>query len=372
MTACKKIKVLVVDDSAVVRRMISEALAKDPGIEVVGTAVDPYDARDKIQELNPDVLTLDIEMPRMDGITFLKILQQHRPIPVIIISSLSQAGSRAAIEALEAGAVEVLGKPNSAWSIGQLGEQLSMSVKAAAIARRPVVVPAGGATAQAMAGEARAGGYHPRQLILLGSSTGGTEALKEVLTHLPGGLPPIAITQHIPAYFSRAFADRMNELCKFEVREAADGDELHAGLALVAPGGFHMVVQWTGWSYRVALNQNPPVHHCRPAVDVLFRSASQCPGARIVAGILTGMGSDGALGMQSLKAAGARTFAQDEATCVVYGMPRAAVELGVVDRVLPLPRIAPAILEAASAMAGVRDTLPNPPTTKPAIHNTAS
>ena len=357
MNSLKKIKVLVVDDSAVVRKMICDALAKDPQIEVVGTAPDPYVAREKIIELSPDVLTLDIEMPRMDGITFLKILQQHRPIPVIIISSLTHAGSSAALAALEAGAVDVLAKPTSAFSIGNLGEQLAMHVKAAAVSR-----PVTPAVAQTRATPAlsRSGGYHPRQLILIGSSTGGTEALKEVLTRLPDGLPPIAIAQHIPAYFSRAFAERMNSLCELEVREAVDGDELRTGLALVAPGDFHMTVQWSGQSFRVALNQKPPVHHCRPAVDVLFRSASQCSGARIVAGILTGMGCDGAMGMQSLKTLGAKTFAQDEATCVVYGMPRAAVELGVVDQILPLPEIAPAIIEAANAMATARDVQPNP------------
>jgi two-component system chemotaxis response regulator CheB len=357
-TPPRKIRVLIVDDSAVVRKMIADALAKDPQIEVVGTAIDPYMARDKIQELNPDVLTLDIEMPKMDGLTFLRILQQHRPMPVIVISSLSTAGSQAAMQALEAGAVEVLAKPTSAYSIGNLGDQLAMRVKAAAVARRfpgaPGAVVAAPAAAARLA--ASAASYHPRQLILIGSSTGGTEALKEVLTRLPDGLPPIAITQHIPAGFSRAFADRMNSLCAFEVREAADGDELRPGLALVAPGDFHMTIAWSSAAFRVSLNQKPPVHHCRPAVDVMFRSAAQCPGARVLAGILTGMGTDGAMGLQTLKAGGARTFAQDEATCVVYGMPRAAVELGVVDRVLPLPQIAAAIVESAAAMAGARET----------------
>ncbi len=358
MNTPKKIRVLIVDDSSVVRKMIADALAGDPAIEVVGAAVDPYMARDMIQELNPDVLTLDIEMPRMDGITFLKILQQHRPIPVIIISSLSTAGSRAAIAALEAGAIDVLAKPTSAFSIGTLGDQLAMRIKAAAVARR--VSPEFARLAGAAAGAARvprAGGYHPRQLILIGASTGGTEALKEVLTRLPDGLPPIAITQHIPAHFSRAFAERMNTLCNFEVREAVEGDELRPGLALVAPGDYHMTLGWSGSGVRVALNQKPPVHHCRPAVDVMFRSALTLPGARIVAGILTGMGSDGAIGLLALKQAGARTFAQDEATSVVYGMPRAAVEMGAVDRVLPLPQISSALVEMAGAMAGARDTL---------------
>ncbi|WP_414662187.1 protein-glutamate methylesterase/protein-glutamine glutaminase [Horticoccus sp. 23ND18S-11] len=367
MNLSRKIRLLVVDDSAVVRRMICDAVANDSEIEVVGTAPDPYIAREKILELNPDVLTLDIEMPKMDGLTFLKILREHRPIPVIIISSLTQAGSRIAMEALEAGAVEVLAKPTSAYSVGNLSEQLAMRVKAAAMSGTRSFRSVGAFAASPAPVAVRTGGYHPRQLIVLGSSTGGTEALKQVLTQLPAGLPPIAIAQHIPAYFSRAFAERMNDICQFEVREAADGDELHPGLALVAPGDFHLSVVWTGQGYRAALNQKSPVHHCRPAVDVLFRSAAQCGGARVVAGILTGMGSDGALGMQALKAIGARTMAQNEATCVVYGMPRAAVELGVVDQVLPLSQIAPAILEATNLMAGAREPSP---AMKPAIAST--
>jgi two-component system chemotaxis response regulator CheB len=351
MNLTKKIRVLVVDDSAVVRKMVCSALADEPCIEVVGTAPDPYVAREKILELDPDVLTLDIEMPRMDGITFLKILQQHRPMPVIVISSLTQAGSAAALAALEAGAVDVLAKPTSAFSIGNLGEQLAMRIKAAAASRRIQMPVATTATATPRP-LARPGGYHPRQLIVIGASTGGTEALREVLTHLPAGFPPIAIVQHIPPYFSRALAERLNGLCDFEVREAQDGDELRSGTALIAPGDFHMTVHRAGQGFRVAVNQNPPVHHCRPAVDVLFRSASECNNARIIAGILTGMGSDGAMGMQLLKKTGAQTFAQDEATSVVYGMPRAAAELGAVDHILPLDKIAPALIEAAGAMAG--------------------
>ena len=349
----RRIRVLVVDDSSVVRRMITDALSRDPHIEVVGTAIDPYDARDKIQQLNPDVLTLDIEMPRMDGIAFLRILQQHHPIPVIIISSISTAGSEAAMAAMEAGAFDVLAKPTSAYSIGNLGDQLAMRVRAATVARRRTPQPARvSAVAEAPLPAAQ---FHPRQLILIGSSTGGTEALKVILSQLPCGLPPMVIAQHIPAYFSRAFADRMNEICNLEVREAKEGDMLTPGLVLIAPGDYHLGIHWAGQGFQVRLNQKPPVHHCRPAVDVLFRSAAQCPGARIIAGILTGMGSDGAMGMQTLKSAGAQTFVQDQASCVVYGMPRAAVELGVVDRILPLEQIPSAILETAWRMSGPRD-----------------
>ena len=348
-----KIKVLIVDDSSVVRKMIADALAHDPQIEVVGTAPDPYVARDKIKELNPDVLTLDIEMPRMDGLTFLKILQQHRPIPVIIISSISTAGSAAAMTALQCGAVEVLAKPTSAYSIGHLAEQLPRHIKAAAAARlrpRPAgapVVPSARRPAGPMAGR-----FHPRQIIAIGSSTGGVEALTEVLTALPAGLPGIVITQHIPPHFSKVFAERVNSQSAVEVREAVTGDMLRAGQALIAPGDYHMTLSWAGTGYKVSLNQKPPVHHCRPAVDVMFRSITECFGARVVCAILTGMGSDGAAGMKLLKTIGAKTIAQDEESCVVYGMPRAAVELGVVDRVLPLSQIPAALIEAAQAMSG--------------------
>ncbi len=356
MNADRKIKVLVVDDSALVRRMICDALAGDPQIEVVGTAPDPYVAREKILSLNPDVLTLDIEMPRMDGITFLKILQQHRPIPVIIISSLTHAGSAAALAALEAGAVDVLAKPTSAYSIGHLGARLGRCIKAAAVAkihRRPASRPPGGPPAPRPAAN-----FHPHQILCLGASTGGVEALTEVLTHLPDGLPGIAIVQHMPPYFSRVFAERLNQQSALEVREAAHGDRLRPGLALVAPGDFHMTAHWSGAGYRMELNQKPPLHHCRPAVDVLFRSVAGIAGARAVAAVLTGMGNDGALGLQALKAIGAHTIAQDEATSVVYGMPRAAAELGVADRILPLQEIATALCESALAMAEADRTLP--------------
>lgn len=342
MNPARKIRVLVVDDSAVVRRMIADALNADPDIEVVGTACDPYVARDKILELNPDVLTLDIEMPRMDGLTFLRILQQHRPMPVVIVSSLTQAGSQAAMAAMELGAVDVLAKPQSAWNLGDLREQLALRVKGAAGARLkkfPV-----GAQPRAAAVTASVH-FSPRQIVLIGASTGGTEAIKNVLTRLPGELPGICIVQHIPPVFSKTFAERLNECCAFEVREAAHGDELKPGLALVAPGDQHLTLAWTGAGYRVALQHGPMIHHVRPAVDVMFESAVGA-GKNALAVLLTGMGRDGAEGMKKLKAAGAATIAQNEDSCVVYGMPRAAVELGVVDRVLPLDLIPHAILHA--------------------------
>lgn len=340
----KRIRALVVDDSSVVRHAIREVLNRDPEIEVVGLAPDPYAARDQILSLHPDVVTLDIEMPRMDGLTFLRILQKHHPTPVIVVSSLTQTGSRTALDALEAGAVDVIGKPSSAWDIGNLGAQLCQRVKGAAFASVRQPFPRATATPPAsLSGSAR---FHPRQIILLGASTGGTEALKFVLNRLPDGLPGICIVQHIPPIFSRAFAARLNETSALHVREAASGDELQPGLALVAPGDYHMMLIWDNDRYRVVLSQGPPLHYTRPAVDMLFNSAAACAGRHAVAALLTGMGSDGGKGMSKLKAAGATTLAQNEATCVVYGMPRAAVELGAADRVLPLEEIPGALVRS--------------------------
>lgn len=363
-----RIRVLIVDDSAVVRKLVTDALRADPEIEVVGTAIDPYAARDKIKELKPDVLTLDLEMPRMDGLTFLRILMEQHPMPVVIMSSLSQRGSDYALEALRLGACDVLGKPAGSYSFGDLGPQLIARIKAAAgarLSRRPPPAPAsspasaGSAATTAATSAAPASAPRPpvsaapfrpqprliapsaRQIILLGASTGGTEALREVLTRLPAGLPPIAIVQHIPPVFSKAFADRLSTQCAFEVREAVDGDRLQPGLALVAPGNFHLMLQWQGDHYRARVTGGPQVWHQRPAVDLLFKSAADCgAGPHAVAGILTGMGKDGAEGLLRLRELGAITFAQDEASCVVYGMPRAAWENGAAQRQIPLDRIA--------------------------------
>jgi two-component system chemotaxis response regulator CheB len=344
----RPIRVLVVDDSAVVRKLVTEALRSDPDIEVVGTAVDPFAARDKIQQLNPDVLTLDLEMPRMDGLTFLKILMEQRPMPVIIMSSLSQRGSDYALEALRLGALDVLAKPGGPYSFGDLGPQLIARIKAAGGAKlrsrkTDSAAPIPRATREPFSTRTpfTPAARHPRNLILLGASTGGTEALREVLTHLPDGLPPIAIVQHIPPVFSKSFADRLNQLCRFEVREAADGDRLTPGLALIAPGDYHLLLQWGADHYRVRVVSGPPVWHQRPAVDLLFKSAADCGAApHALAGIFTGMGRDGAEGLLKLREKGATTFAQDEATSVVYGMPRAAWENGAAQHRVALDRAA--------------------------------
>ena len=348
--AARRIRVLVVDDSALVRRAITEALGRDPAIEVVGSACDPYVAREKIIQLAPDVLTLDIEMPRMDGLTFLRILMQHHPLPVVVISSLAQHGSRAALEALEAGAVDVLAKPDGTMSIGNLGERLSFHVKAAAAAgrvRRSTATTAPGVVPPLPAPQR----LDPRQLIVVGSSTGGVEALRTILPRLPRDLPPIAVVQHISAHFSRMVAERLDTISALEVREAGDDEPLGAGECVNAPGDFHLVVEPVPGGFRTRLLKTPPIHHCRPAVDVLFRAAAEAAGDAAVAVLLTGMGSDGAIGMQAVRAAGGATIAQDEATCVVYGMPRAAVATQAVQHVVPLPMIPEAILTAVATRA---------------------
>ncbi len=340
MPTHRKIRVLVVDDSALARKIIGDILRADPEIEVVGTANDPYMARDKIEALNPDVLTLDVEMPRMDGISFLKILQQQRPIPAVIISSITQSGSEAALNALGAGAVDVLAKPSGTRAMGDLQSQLAYRVKGAAGARRARSV-----AADVMPPSYPQLHYDPRQIILLGASTGGVEALTSVLSRLPASSPGICVVQHIPPVFSRTFADRLNQTCQIQVREAVHGDEVRAGLCLIAPGDYHMRLRGRNGRYRVALDRSPLLHFTRPAVDILFESSAECAGEFAVAALLTGMGRDGAQGMKKLQAAGARTLAQDEETCVVYGMPRAAFELGAVDRQVPLEGIPHAILQ---------------------------
>ena len=356
MTLLRKIRVLVVDDSAVVRKLASDALASDPEIEVVGTAIDPYMARDKLRELSPDVLTLDLEMPRMDGLTFLRLLMERRPMPVVVMSSLTQRGSDYALEALRLGAVDFIAKPSGSFSFGDLGPQLIAKVKAAAgarvrpAARTPTVPPFKPAAKPAAPVPLRF--YNPRSIILLGASTGGTEALRDVLTHLPVNLPGIAIVQHIPATFSKSLADRLNTLCALEVREAVDGDRIQPGLVLIAPGGFHMMLQWAGDHYRVRIANGPPVWHQRPAVDLLFKSAADSgAGPHAVAGILTGMGKDGAEGLLRLREKGAITFAQDEASCVVYGMPKVAWECGAAQQQISLDRVAPFLISRSDQNA---------------------
>ena len=340
------IKVLVVDDSAIVRKVLSEELGRAKDIVVVGTAPDPYVARDKIVRLKPDVVTLDIEMPRMDGLTFLKKIMTYAPLPVIIVSSLTREGSRIALEALSLGALEVISKPTASYSVGDLGIQLADKIRAAAgvkVRQRPggetIVIPSEKAVIGAMALTETT-----RKIIAIGASTGGTEALREVITRMPRNAPGILVVQHMPAKFTTSFAERLDSLSDMTVKEAQDGDTVTDGLVLIAPGNFHMLLKRSGARYHVVVKTGPMVHHQRPAVDVLFRSVAQYAGANAVGIVLTGMGSDGAEGLALMKQAGARTIAQDEQSCVVFGMPKEAIKTGAVDKVVSLPRIAQAAL----------------------------
>jgi two-component system chemotaxis response regulator CheB len=353
-TAERKIKVLIVDDSAIVRKILSEAVSAEPDMEVVGTAPDPYVARDKILALEPDVLTLDIEMPRMDGLTFLKRLMLHHPIPTIIISSLGQASCAATLEALRSGAVDVLAKPAGPYSVGDLRHTLAGKIRGAAGAR-PRLAVAAVATASTPAPEKAVAlgrvASAPGTIVTIGASTGGTVAIQDILMKLPADMPGMVITQHIPAGFSLAFANRLNTLCAMEVREAVQGDVLRQGLALIAPGDYHMLVRRAGAGYAIELQQGPQVCYQRPSVDVMFASVAQAAGARAVGVLLTGMGTDGAKGMVALKRAGAPTIGQDEASCVVYGMPREAARLDAVSIVASLGDIPRRMIETVQGRA---------------------
>ena len=347
----RPIRVLVVDDSALVREAISEALNRDPDVRVVGTACDPLVAEEKIPRLDPDVLTLDLEMPRMDGLTFLRKLMKETPLPVVVVSSLAQKGSAVAVEALEAGAVDVLAKPDGTMSIGALGEKLAYHVKAAAAAgawlrRRPAAEspPPAAVHRPAIRSIATQG------LIVIGGSTGGIEALRTLLPALPPTLPPIAVVQHIAPFFSKSVAERLDRICEVRVREASHDEPLEPGCCVIAPGNRHLAVIRRGGTLRTKLIDTPPVHHCRPAVDVLFRSAAEVAGPDNIAVLLTGMGCDGAAGMRLIRDAGGFTLAEHQSSCVVYGMPKAAIERGVVDRVVPLPEMAAAVVTAVGRL----------------------
>ncbi len=349
-----KIRVLIVDDSAMVRRILSEALSEADDLEIVGTAPDPYVARDRILTLEPDVLTLDIEMPRMDGLTFLRKLMQFHPLPVVVISSLAQKNCRAALDAFAFGAVEVLAKPAGPLSMGDLKHILPEKIRAAALVKRRALLPApAAATAKTTADSpTTAQTYPPAAVIAIGASTGGTEAIAAVLDSTPAWAPPILIAQHIPPVFSRAFAERLNASCPLEVKEAESGDELRVGRALVAPGDYHMLLRGGPGHYRVEVKNGPRICYQRPSVDVLFFSVAETAGANATGVLLTGMGSDGADGLVKMRRAGGHTIAQDEATCAIFGMPREAIARGGAERVLPLGDISAAMLKIALRPAG--------------------
>ena len=342
----KRIKVLVVDDSAVARQLLSNHLARDPAITVVGTAPDPYLAWERIRALAPDVLTLDVDMPRMDGVTFLEKLMHRRPMPVVMVSSLTAAGCATTLRALELGAIDFVTKPTVGLreAFPDLAAELTEKVKIAASAslRRPSPGPTPHARPLASRGLRTT-----QRLIAIGASTGGTEALREFLTVLPADAPAILVVQHMPEQFTRAFANRLDGLCSVRVREAEDGDRALPGHVLIAPGNRHMRLVRDGAMYRVGIAVDPPVNRHRPSVDVLFHSCADLAGPNAVGIIMTGMGDDGARGLLAMRHAGAITLAQDEASCVVFGMPKAAIHLGAADHVVPLGRLAETALACA-------------------------
>ncbi len=357
------IKVMIVDDSALVRQVVSQALAKEPGIEVIATASDPVFALDKLKSLWPDVIVLDIEMPRMDGISFLKKIMAERPTPVIICSSLAEKGAQATFDAMAAGAVSIITKPKAGLKafLEDASNDIAQAVRAAARANlRALTRSSASSTAAAAAlvnrpkisadvmlppgGSPTAMARTTDQLIAIGTSTGGTQALEAVLTRLPSTCLGIVIVQHMPEKFTAMFAERLNGLCEIEVREARNGDRVMPGRALIAPGGKHMMVKRSGAQYIVDVVDGPLVNRHKPSVDVLFRSVAKFVGANALGIIMTGMGDDGARGLREMKDAGAKTIAQDEASCVVFGMPKEAIKLGAADQVMPLDRVPDAMI----------------------------
>ncbi|MGN6369339.1 MAG: protein-glutamate methylesterase/protein-glutamine glutaminase [Phycisphaerae bacterium] len=346
--AGERARVLIVDDSAVVRSMLTRELSRDPGIEVVGAAPDPYVARDKILELRPHVLTLDVEMPRMDGITFLRRLMEHYPLPVIVLSSLTARGTQTAIEAMEAGAVDVLCKPGSAYSVGDMAAELAGKVKSAARMRVRAAVSRGGQVVK----RATSLSETTEKVLAIGASTGGVQALTEVLTAFPADAPGTVIVQHMPPKFTKSFADRLNTICAVRVKEAEDGDTVMTGQVLIAPGGLHMMLRRSGARYFVELKEGPAVFHQKPSVEVLFNSVAKYAGRNAVGAILTGMGADGAGGLLEMRKAGGRTVAQNEATCAVFGMPQAAIKAGGVEEVVGLEEVAGVMLRMSGAVKG--------------------
>ncbi len=336
------IKVLIVDDSAVIRQVLSNELSKAHDIEVVGTASDPYFARDRILSSKPDVITLDIEMPRMDGLTFLRKLMAKVPIPTIIVSSLTPKGGEMALEALDAGAVDVVCKPGASYTVGDVSAILIEKIRAASkidlskirrdLSSAPKKVIKSSMT------------LTTNKILAIGASTGGTTAIEEVLLSMPGTAPGIVIVQHMPEKFTKSFADRLNKICDVEVREAVDGDSVIPGRALIAPGNHHMILRRSGARYFVELKDTAPVFHQRPSVEVLFNSVAMFAGKNAVGVILTGMGADGAQGLLKMREAGATTIAQDEKSSIVWGMPGEAVKLGGAEYILPLDSIAEKVL----------------------------
>jgi two-component system chemotaxis response regulator CheB len=341
-------KVLIVDDSALMRQLLTNILGSDDEIEVVGTAADPFAAREKIKALNPDVLTLDIEMPRMDGLTFLEKLMRGHPMPVVMISSLTSKGADTTLRALSLGAIDFVSKPKLDVSSGTIEQAEEILAKVKSAARSRVRRPNSTASISPGPLETKVSFSATHKVVAVGSSTGGTEALKELLAPLPADFPGIVIVQHMPEAFTRPFAERLNSVCRIRVQEARDKDRILPGLALLAPGGHHMAVVRKGMEYGVRVYRGERVNRHLPSVDVLFSSCARELGANCVGVILTGMGNDGAKGMLEMKQANSFNIAQDEATSVVFGMPREAIALQAVDEVLPLGRIPQALMHRLS------------------------
>ncbi len=333
------INVLIVDDSAVVRQTLSTVVNQEIDINVIGTASDPYIARDKILKLKPDVVILDVEMPRMDGITFLKKLMHHYPLPIIILSSLTPKNSPLAIEALSVGAIEVMSKPSVAYNVDDMSGDLIKNIRIASqakVKKNIKIEPQKRASALLET---------TNKIIAIGSSTGGTKALEKVLIEMPANAPGIVVVQHMPAHFTKLFAERLNSLCAGNVKEAENGDMVTPGRILIAPGNYHMIFRRSGANYNVQIKDGPLVGHHKPAVNILFKSVAKYAGSNAIGVILTGMGRDGADGMLEMKNAGASTIAQNEESCVVFGMPKEAIALNCVDNIVHLDNITKTILE---------------------------
>lgn len=345
-TPAKKINVLIIDDSALIRAILTEVINSYSDLYVAGAASNPLQAREMIKTLNPDVLTLDVEMPEMDGLTFLDKLMRLRPMPVLMISSLTERGSEAALRALELGAVDFLPKPKMGIADGlrEYADTIAEKIRVAYQARGKFKIPTTPVNRETLPALGMRIGS-TEKIIAVGASTGGTEAIKEFLIRLPADAPGIVIAQHMPEAFTKSFAARLDSLCKISVVEAQGNERILPGHAYIAPGHSHLLLKRSGANYMTELSQSPPVNHHRPSVEVLFRSVAQNAGKNVVGVMLTGMGKDGAIGMLEMRQAGAYNFAQDEATCVVYGMPREAVAVGAVDEIVPIQDMAQKVLQ---------------------------
>ena len=352
-----KTRVLVVDDSALIRRLLTEIINRTGDLHCVGAAADPLVAREMIRELNPDVLTLDVEMPRMDGIDFLSKLMRLRPMPVVMVSTLTERGADVTLRALELGAIDFVAKPKVGLSdgINAMAQDITDKIRIAAqarVRRAPPAAPEVGATRREPAAPASVGRLSTEKIIFIGASTGGTEATKELLMGLPADAPAVVITQHMPPGFTTSYAARLNSLCRISVMEATDRERILPGHAYIAPGGRHLAIERSGANYVARVFEGEPVNRHRPSVEVLFKSAARVVGPNALGVMLTGMGADGATAMKEMHDAGSYNLVQDEASCVVFGMPREAIAAGAAHEVLPLGRIAPALLDRLRSAAG--------------------